>query len=264
MLDDGSTSSEGAFMAREATAGPHGDEVRRATHSAPRTVLVAAFDSAWGGEMVGALQRLGIPSLQGSTAAQALYWGRLLSPALVIVDLRVHRGRPLIRRFRREGRTVLALAGDAAARKDALEEGCLDAVPTSAEPEELALKVASLLRQRWGSGEGRITAGPLVVDLSARRLLWRGSEVAVSPLLLNLAAYLAAHTGRLLPTRVLLEEVWGEPWAAPNKVHQAVWRLRLLLGETADSSFLVGRQGHGYGLFPDAVPIAAHRQLASL
>jgi DNA-binding response OmpR family regulator len=263
MLEDG-TSTEGALMAREARAGVRGDEPGRATHSAPRTVLVTACDSAWGGKMVGALQRLGIPSLQGSTPAQTLYWARRVVPALVLLDLRVDGWRPLMRGFRREGRIVLALTDDAGTRADALEGGCLDSVPTGVGAEELALKVASLLRQRWGSGGGRITAGPLVVDLSARCLLWRGSELAVSPLLLNLAAYLAAHPGRILPTRVLLEEVWGEPWAAHNKVHQAVWRLRSLLGETADSSFLIGRQWHGYGLFPDAVPIAARRQLAGL
>jgi DNA-binding winged helix-turn-helix (wHTH) protein len=49
---------------------------------------------------------------------------------------------------------------------------------------------------------------------------------------------------------VLLEDVWGEPWADANKVHQAVYRLRRRLGEAPDSLFLVAKRGHGYGLFP--------------
>jgi DNA-binding SARP family transcriptional activator len=45
-------------------------------------------------------------------------------------------------------------------------------------------------------------------------------------------------------------------------VHQAVWRLRRLIGESADSSFLVGKQRHGYALFPDAAPLPSRRSVA--
>jgi hypothetical protein len=45
-------------------------------------------------------------------------------------------------------------------------------------------------------------------------------------------------------------EHWGEPWADANKVHQAMYRLRGRLGVPTESRFLVGRRGHGYGLFP--------------
>jgi DNA-binding response OmpR family regulator len=61
-----------------------------------------------------------------------------------------------------------------------------------------------------------------------------------------------ARPGRLTPARALLEDVWGEPWADPNKVHQAMYRLRRSLGVPANSPFLVARRGHGYGLFPQA------------
>jgi DNA-binding winged helix-turn-helix (wHTH) protein len=101
--------------------------------------------------------------------------------------------------------------------------------------------------------EGIISAGPLTVDLSARRLVWNGDEVSVSPLLLALTAYLAARAGRLTPARTLLEDVWGEPWADLNKVHQAVYRLRHRLGEPGNSAFLIAKRGHGYGLFPETI-----------
>jgi DNA-binding response OmpR family regulator len=243
-------------MVSDGTDESRGTERRGA---GPGTVLVAASNSAWGGELVGALQQLGIPSLLGSTPAQSLYWTRRVQPGLVLLDLGAHGVRALIREFRSEGRTVVALAGDAAERADALQAGCLDAVPGGVKPAEVALKLASLLREERGNRTGTLAAGPLVVDLSARRLVWRGDGITCSPLLLQLAAYLAERPGRIVPTRVLLEEVWGEPWAAPSKVHQAVWRLRHLLGEGADSPFLVGRQRHGYGVFPEGASVTARR-----
>jgi DNA-binding response OmpR family regulator len=120
------------------------------------------------------------------------------------------------------------------------------------EPDELALKVARMTHSQHVRPRGTVVAGPLTVDLSAGRLVWKDEQLAVSPLLLSLAAYLAARAGQLTPARVLLQDVWGEPWADPNKVHQAMYRLRRRLGEPADSLFLVARRGHGYGLLPGA------------
>lgn len=246
------------------TAEPR-DGPPRAALSASRTVLVVAGDSARGGEMVGALQRRGFPTVQGSSAAQALYWARREPPALVILDVdKVDGVRRLLHELRKRGQAVLALSDDSQARAWALEAGCLDASSPGLEADELALKVSALLGRRRGIRADRIEAGPLMVDLSTRRLAWRGREISASPLLLELAAYLATHAGRIVPTRVLLEEVWGEPWADPNKVHQAIWRLRRRLGERTYSALLVGRQGHGYGLLLDAPPISARRRAAGL
>lgn len=220
--------------------------------SASRIVLVVTPGPARGGEIIGALQSRGIPSVQASTPPQAIFWARRSTPALVLLDTNVRGARLLLGEFRAEGRRLVALNDDDRERLRALEAGCLDALPHSLEPEELALKVARLARSDHVHPGGTVVAGPLTVDLSARQLVWKDQQVSVSPLMLSLAGYLAARAGQLTPARVLLQDVWGEPWADPNKVHQAMYRLRRRLGEPADSPFLVARRGHGYGLFPDA------------
>lgn len=220
--------------------------------SASRIVLVVTPESARGGEIVGALQGRGVPSIQASTAPQAIFWARRSTPALVLLDTNVRGSRLLLGEFRGEGRLLVALNDDDRERLRALEAGCLDALPHSLEPDELALKVARMTHLQHVHPPGKLVAGPLTVDLSARRLVWKDEEITVSPLLLSLAAYLAARAGRLTPARTLLEDVWGEPWADPNKVHQAMYRLRRRLGEPADSPFLVAKRGHGYGFSPDA------------
>ncbi len=231
--------------------------------SAARIVLVVTPESARGGEIVGALQGRGIPSIQASTAPQAIFWARRSTPALVLLDTNVRGARLLLGEFRGEGRLLVALNDDDHERLRALEAGCLDALPHSLEPDELAMKVARMTHSQHAHPRGTVVAGPLTVDLSARRLVWKDEELTVSPLLLSLAAHLAARAGQLTTVRTLLQDVWGEPWADPNKVHQAMYRLRRQLDEPADSPFLVAKRGHGYGWFPEGIgakrrPPASH------
>ena len=243
-------------MAREA---PRRAELRGgegAPLSASRTVLVVSPESCRAGEIVGALQGRGVPSVQASTPPQAVFWARRSTPALVVLDLNVPSAWLLLGEFRAEGRLLIAMNDEADQRLRALEAGCVDALPHSLEPDELALKVARLAHSGRVQPRGTVVAGPLIVDLSACRLSCRGEMVTASPLLLELAAYLAARQGQLTPARTLLQDVWGEPWAHPNKVHQAVHRLRRRLGEPTDSAFLVAKRGHGYGMFPETVGFA--------
>jgi DNA-binding response OmpR family regulator len=240
-------------MAREGAlrAGPRDGE-GTASLSASRTVLVVTPEPTKAGEVVGALQDRGVPSIQASTPPQAIFWARRATPALVVLDTNVRGSGLLLGEFRGEGRLLVALNDDDGERVRALEAGCVDALPRSLETNELAVRVSRLARSEDLQAGGMVVAGPLTVDLSARCLLWEDEEISVSPLLLTLAGYLASRAGRLTPARVLLEEVWGEPWADPSKVHQAMYRLRRSLGERTDSSILVSRRGHGYGLFPHA------------
>ncbi len=238
-------------MAREGalSAGPR-DGKGTASLSASRTVLVVTPEPTKAGEVVGALQDRGVPSIQATTPPQALFWARRATPALVLLDTNVRGAGLLLGEFRGEGRLLIALNDDDSERIRALEAGCVDALPKSLEPDEIALKITRLARSEDLRPHGSIIAGPLTVDLSGGRLRLREEEITVSPLLLALAGYLASRPGRLTPARVLLEDVWGEPWADLNKVHQAMYRLRRLLREPRHSSFLLAKRGHGYGLFP--------------
>jgi DNA-binding response OmpR family regulator len=227
------------------------DEEESVLLSASRTVVLVSPDPRRAGEIVEALQADGLPSVQASTAAQAIFWVRRLPPAHVLLDLHMRGANVLLGELRAKGLRVVALGDDPHHRVRALEAGCLDALPRSVEPDELAARIVRLTRSDQIERRGTLVAGPLTIDLSACRLLWRDEEVSVSPLLLDLAAYLAAREGRLTPARILLQDVWAEPWGDPNKVHQAVHRLRRRLEVRANSGFLVAKRGHGYGLFAE-------------
>jgi DNA-binding response OmpR family regulator len=252
-------------MAREGAlrAGPRDGEGTDSL-SASRTVLVVTPEPTKAGEVVGALQDRGVPSIQASTPPQAIFWARRATPALVLLDTNVRGAGLLLGEFRGEGRLLIALNDDDSERVRALEAGCVDALPKSMEPDELALKVTRLAGAEGLRPRGTVVAGPLTADLSGGRLLWRDKELEVSPLQLALAGYLASRAGRLTPARELLADVWGEPWAHPNKVHQAMYRLRRSLGVSANSPFLVARRGHGYGLFPEALHVESYGSALSV
>lgn len=226
-------------------------------------VLVLTQDPATGGQLIGALQGRGLAAVLATTTRWALSWTRRISPSLIVLDLRADRSRFLLSHFREEGRTLIALSEDGRERVWALQQGCRDAFPVSVDAAEFALKIAKLQHAREGGYEDVLSCGPLVVDLIEHRFVWSGREIAASPLMLKLAACLARHQGQFLSPSALLEDVWSEPLADPNRVHQAIWRLRRLLGEQGASSLLVAQgRGLGYGLFSDdrqtTRPVAPH------
>src|SRR6266508_5471625 len=101
-------------MARKAArrAGPRDGE-GVAPLSASRTVLVVSPESSRAGEIVGALQGRGVPSIQASTPPQAIFWARRSTPALVLLDLNVQSAGLLLGVFRAQGRLLVALNDDA-------------------------------------------------------------------------------------------------------------------------------------------------------
>jgi DNA-binding response OmpR family regulator len=216
-----------------------------------RTVLVVAPTRTKAGELAGALQDKGIPSPFATSGRQAVYWMRQEPPALIAVDMRTSGSRLLVEHVRREGRAVYAISTDPQVRMTALEAGCT-AADGDLSSDELATKIGVLLRDRHLRRTGRVCAGPLSVDLSSRQFFWDEEPVPAPPLLLDLAACLASRAGDFVAVQVLLHEVWGESWAQHDKVHKAVWRLRHQLRLPRGSGFILGKWGHGYGMFPDA------------
>lgn len=237
-------------MARELgrPAGPWDARERPGALSASRTLLVVARHPA---ALAEALQDRGLPTTFAKSARAAVYWVRQQPPAMVVLDLEVERAGFLLQQFRAEGRAILAVSDDPKARTNALEAGCLDVSTSSTPIDELTLKIARAVHDRRVRRVGTIAVPPLVVDLSARQLVWHGTRIATSGVLVDLAACLASRQGQIVPSRVILEEVSGEPWASTDRVHRNIWRLRQALGLSRDSQFLVSRWREGYGMFPD-------------
>ncbi len=121
--------------------------------------------------------------------------------------------------------------------------------------ELLARTRASLRRTRVGPGatDAVVRFGDVEIDLAARVVSKRGSEVHLTPIEYRLLGVLIANAGRVLTHRHLLREVWG-----PSHVESTHY-LRVYMGtlrqkledDPAQPKHFVTETGVGYRLLVD-------------
>lgn len=103
-------------------------------------------------------------------------------------------------------------------------------------PQELTLRVAAVLRRLQSpavASGNAITAGALVIDRSAHRVLLDGHEVGLTATEYKLLLILVERRGRVQTRPQLLETVWeAQPDIQTRTVDMHVQRLRTKLGET--------------------------------
>ena len=137
-------------------------------------------------------------------------------PELVITDLYMPHmdGVELCRRIRALSNVpiiVLSVKGEEKSKVEALDSGADDYVTKPFGIDELLARVRAALRRAGGDADmASFEAGDFRVDLEARRVHVRGSEVRLTPKEFELFVYMARHPNRVLTHRTLLEAVWGE------------------------------------------------------
>jgi DNA-binding response OmpR family regulator len=79
-----------------------------------------------------------------------------------------------------------------------------------------------------GDCSRRITLGELTIDLDARRVFWRDTEIELSPLEFRLLAHLAEKAGAIVSFEELLRAVWACPSdrGSLRQVRDTIYRLR--------------------------------------
>ncbi|MET7618035.1 response regulator transcription factor [Streptomyces sp. NPDC005408] len=106
--------------------------------------------------------------------------------------------------------------------------------------------------------EQPVQLGDLTVDITARRCLLAGQEIALRPKEFDLLAVLAQHAGAAVSRETLMSQVWDENWFGPTKtLDVTLASLRRRLNQAADASPLALKlpeittlRGHGYRLDP--------------
>jgi two-component system, OmpR family, KDP operon response regulator KdpE len=103
---------------------------------------------------------------------------------------------------------------------------------------QLDARIRAVLRRASGRDEGPrlIVVGGLEIDARARQARLDGRRLDLTRMEFDVLHYLALHTGRVVPRRELMTEVWRQPYGGGDgtmDVHLS-W-LRRKLGETAAS-----------------------------
>lgn len=123
---------------------------------------------------------------------------------------------------------VLSARGQESDKVLALDRGADDYVTKPFSFPELQARVRAAIRHSARGGEPEqpvFRTEALVVDLSARTVHVRGSEVRLTPNEFSLLAELVKHAGKVLTHKHLLETVWGPAFV--DELHY----LRVYMGQ---------------------------------
>jgi two-component system OmpR family response regulator len=154
-------------------------------------------------------------------------------------------------RARRISSSILMLAShaDVDNRVLCLDAGADDFLVRPVALRELVARLRALARRHLPDRAVVLTAGAIVLDMGARRLLASGTEVALTPTEFSVLELFMLHRGQVLTRRQVLDNVWG--WRLENGrnlVQVYVWRLRRKLAAAGAGNPFTTIRGAGYRL----------------
>ena len=199
--------------------------------------------------------------VEAETGQQALQLAVQQPPDLVILDLGLPDidGQEVLRQLREwlQAPIIILSARDQEQQKvAALDGGADDYVAKPFHTRELLARIRAALRRTAHVGsehESVFTKGELRVDLAARRVFVRETEVHLTPLEYKLLTTLVRNAGKVLTHRYLLQEVWGPGNAQEThylRVFMANLRRKIEL-DPAQPRYLLTEQSVGYRLASD-------------
>jgi two-component system, OmpR family, KDP operon response regulator KdpE len=146
---------------------------------------------------------------------------------------------------------VLSAVGDEREKVRALDVGADDYITKPFGTEELLARLRAVLRR---AGDDRddpvVTVGDLSLDLADHRASRGGEEIHLTPIEFDILRALAAHAGKLVTQRQLLQTVWGPGYDLEThylRVHVAHIRAKIE-PDPSHPSYLITEPGVGYRL----------------
>lgn len=190
------------------------------------------------------------------TGEQALDLAAKHRPDVVVLDLglpgmdgvEVVRG---LRGWTEVPIVVLSVRSAEADKVEALDAGADDYVTKPFGMDELLARMRAALRRSAPSDDSEqplIETADLRIDLAAKRVFARGSEVRLTPTEWHLVEVLVRHEGKLVAQRQLLQEVWGPAYGSESnylRVYLAQIR-RKLEPIPAQPKYFITEPGMGY------------------
>ncbi|MEI8286795.1 MAG: response regulator transcription factor [Actinomycetes bacterium] len=185
-----------------------------------------------------------------------------LNPAVVVLDLGLPDidGIDVVRKVREQSRVpiiVLSADGSESRKVLALELGADDYVTKPFSIVELVARVrVSLRHQSLDSLEEttlrEIRTGNIRIDLMEHRCWVDEEQIDLTPKEFNMLVVLARRPGKLVPHRVLLQEVWGPGYQRETQYLRVyASHLRRKLGDKPGTPDIKADSGVGYRLILD-------------
>jgi len=181
------------------------------------------------------------------------YYGAEFPCDIAIVDLGLPDipGIELIRGWREAGLAfpvlILTARGDWRDKVEGLESGADDYVTKPFHPEEVAARVAALVRRAAGRASAIADFGRIQIDFSARRVLRDGVPLELTSYEYNTLEYLASHAGEVISKSRLTEHLYEDDQERDSNVIEVfVGRLRRKLDPEQTLQPIETVRGAGY------------------
>lgn len=152
-----------------------------------------------------------------------------------------------------DGTLALILTGrsELADKLDGFSQGADDYLTKPFHLQELAARVDVLLKRRELRNVERLAIGPIMLDVSARRVFLDGREVFISRTDMQLLEFLMLNKDSMFTTEQLLNRVWSaNSEATADAVKSSIKRLRQKLDPGC--KFIHSKYGAGYMISADS------------
>ena len=224
-------------------------------------ILVAEDDPDIASLLAHYLQRAGFEADMVSSGRDVMPRIKKAPPDLLLLDIMLPGldGLEVCRAVRSDEHTaatpiiMITAKGEESDRIVGLELGADDYITKPFSPNEVVARIRALLRRatRTGPGDGRLTYGPLTMDVDRHMVRIHDEEVRLTAKEFLLLQYLMQHRGRVLSRDLLLSDVWGYSYTGGTRtVDVHVRRLREKLPFLTDA--LVTVKQFGYKLLEPA------------
>jgi two-component system alkaline phosphatase synthesis response regulator PhoP len=218
-------------------------------------ILVAEDDPDIASLLAHYLQRAGFEADMVTSGRDVLPRIKKAPPDLLLLDIMLPGldGLEVCRAVRSDEHTaaipiiMVTAKGEESDRIVGLELGADDYITKPFSPNEVIARIRALLRRahRTGPSDGRLTYGPLSVDVDRHLVRVNDSEVRLTAKEFLLLQYLMQHRGRVLSRDLLLSDVWGYSYTGGTRtVDVHVRRLREKLPFLTDAIVTVKQFGY--------------------
>ncbi len=190
-----------------------------------------------------------------STVPNAIQAVRDRRPDAVILDLMLsgENGLDVLKavRAQRDPTPVLILTalGSLENRVAGLNEGADDYLVKPFEMLELIARITAITRRNNRIEGSTLTYGPLLLDLTTRRVFRDGKELKLSPTETSLIELFIRHENQVLTRKMLCHQLWETNWEGETNVIEVhINRLRSKLERGFEQPLIHTIRGRGYML----------------